>query len=81
MMMMIKDRLGPEPKTDAALIEELLDEEPGSFDASDTTLVNKRVLPLLTYTGYTYEKVACPYMHIHTRMYMYIYTYIYTHTS
>ncbi|CAE7758794.1 GLT1, partial [Symbiodinium sp. CCMP2456] len=53
----IKDRLGPEPKTDAALIEELLDEEPGSFDASDTTLVNKRVLPLLTYTGYTYEKV------------------------
>ena len=33
--------MGPEPKTDAALIEELLDEEPGSFDASDTTLVTR----------------------------------------
>ena len=39
------------------------------------TQVNKRVLPLLTYTGYTYEKVACPYIHayVHVCIYRYIY--------
>lgn len=31
----LKERLGPEPKSDAALIEELLEEEHGSIDASD----------------------------------------------
>lgn len=33
-----QDRLGPEPKSDAALIEELLEEEQGSLDSSDVTL-------------------------------------------
>nr|ATC20501.1 symbiodinium glutamate synthase [Tridacna squamosa] len=53
----LKDRLGPEPKSDAALIEELLEEEQGSLDATDLTTINKRVLPLLKYCGYTYEKM------------------------
>lgn len=33
-----QDRLGPEPKSDAALFEELLEEEQGSLDSSDVTL-------------------------------------------
>ncbi|CAJ1413365.1 unnamed protein product, partial [Effrenium voratum] len=53
----LKDRLGPEPKSDAALIEELLEDDAGSIDSSDLREVNKRVLPLLKYCGYTYEKM------------------------
>lgn len=53
----LKDRLGPEPKCDFALIEELLEEELGSLEGKEVTQINKRVLPLLKYCGYTYEKM------------------------
>eukprot|EP00971_Amphidinium_carterae_P155005 3073990-Amphidinium_carterae.1 len=39
-------------QNDATLIEDLLDEEQGSLDTSDMTLVNKRVMPLLKYCGW-----------------------------
>lgn len=42
-----QDRLGPEPKSDAALIEELLEEEQGSLDSSDVTLGGCGVMGLV----------------------------------